>query len=168
MEQIRRAAEIRAFNLIFLYLGDNVIRKVDGMDNPIDLWNKLMTAPNLVYLKGMLFNFKMDASKSMDKNIDEFTRLILLSRGTDQALGDTSEPMILLNSLSEDYNVVKHLLQYIIPRLELVIFGIKARELELNTSKKLGNNLFIKGKSDKKSNAGNIDQSDGLGSKAVF
>ena len=73
------------------------------MSNPIDLWNKLnflyavMTAPNLIYLKGMLFNFKMDASKSIDKNIDEFTRLALLLRGTDQTLGDTSEAMILLN-----------------------------------------------------------------------
>ena len=90
IEQIARTEEIReeAYNLIFLHLGDSVIRKVDGMSNPIDLWNKLeslfsvMTAPNLVYLKGMLFNFKMDTSKSMDENVNEFTRLALLLRGT--------------------------------------------------------------------------------------
>lgn len=166
MEQIGRIAEIReeAFNLIFLHLGDSVIRKVDGMDNPTNFRNKLeslyvvMNAPNLVYLKGMLFNFKMDASKSMDENIDEFTRLTLLLRGTDQALGDTSETMILLNSLPKDYNV-NHALQYIgiVPRLELVIFEIKARELKMNTSKKPRSNLFVKRKSDKKSNAENIN-----------
>jgi len=105
----------------------------------------------------MLFNFKMNASKSMNENIDEFTRLALLLRDTDQALGDTSDFMILLNSLSDDYNVFKHALQYtgIVPSLDLVIYGIKARELELNTSKKLGNNLFLKGKFKKKNNTGN-------------
>ena len=85
-EQIARTNEIReeTFNLIFLYLGDTMIRKVDGMTNPLDLWNRLesfyvvVSAPNLVYLKGMLFNFKMNASKSMDENIDEFTKLTLL------------------------------------------------------------------------------------------
>ena len=42
-EQTVRTNEIReeAFNLIFLHLGDAVIRKVDGMTNPFDLWNKL-------------------------------------------------------------------------------------------------------------------------------
>ena len=74
------------------------------MTNPLDLWNRLeslyavISAPNLVYFKGMLFNFKMNGSKSMDDNIDEFTKLTLLLRGIDQALGDTSEVMILLNS----------------------------------------------------------------------
>ena len=35
-------------------------------------------------------------SKSMDDNIDEFTKMTLLLRETDQALGETSESMILL------------------------------------------------------------------------
>ena len=152
-EQLERIEEIRdeAYNLFFLHLDDSVIRKVDGMSNPLDLWNKLdllfsvMTTPNLVYLKGMLFNFKMNTSKSMDENIDEFTRLALLFRGTDQALGDSSEAMILLNSLPDNYNVVKHALRYtgIVYSLDLVISSIKARELELGTSKKFGNNFFV-------------------------
>ena len=42
--------------------------------------------------------------------------------------------MFLLNLLPDDYHVVKNVLQYtrIVSKLELVIFGIKARELELN------------------------------------
>ena len=51
------------------------------------------------------------------------------------------------------------------PSLELVIFGIKVRELELNTSKKPSNNLFIKGKFDKRNNVGNRDQSGDFESK---
>ena len=138
-----------------------------------NLWNKLdcqfsvMIAPNLVYLKGMLLNFKMNTSNSMDENIDEFIRLALLLRGTDQTLGDTSKAMILLNSLPNDYDVVKHALWYngIVPSLDLVIFGIKARELELSTSKKLGNNLFVKGKNEKRHTIRNTDQSGGSGQK---
>ena len=99
----------------------------------------------------------------MDENIDKFTRLALLLRGTDQALGDTSEAMILLNSLLDDYDVVKHVLRYtsIIPSLDLVILGIKARELELGTSKKSKNNLFVKSKNEKKHSTSNTDQSGG-------
>ena len=38
-DQLARTEEVRqeAFNLIFLHLGDSVIRKVDGMTSPIDL-----------------------------------------------------------------------------------------------------------------------------------
>ncbi|XP_052189880.1 uncharacterized protein LOC127799697 [Diospyros lotus] len=41
----------------------------------------------------------------------------------EKALGDTSEAMILLNSLPDDYDVVKHALRYtgIVPSMELVI-----------------------------------------------
>ena len=74
------------------------------MDTPMDLWGKLeslysvISAPNLVFLKGNLFNYKMDTNKSIDDNLDEFTRMTQILKGTDQALGDSSEAMILLNA----------------------------------------------------------------------
>ena len=62
--------------------------------------------------------------------------------------------MILLNALPEEYSVVKNSLQYtgVVPRLDLVISGIRARELELRTSRRGGANLFVKGKNEKKYN----------------
>ena len=66
-----------------------------------------MSAPNLVFLKGMLFNYKMDSSKSMDENIDEFTKMTLLLKGTDQALGDSSEAMILLTLFHLNIKLLK-------------------------------------------------------------
>ena len=174
-DQKAKAAEIKeeAFNLIFLHLADSVIRKVDGMDNPLDLWSKLdslysvVSAPNLVFLKGMLFNYKMDSSKSMDENIDEFTKMTLLLKGTDQALGDSSEAMILLNSLPPEYQVVKNALQYTgtVPKLDLIISGIKARELELNANKRNGNSLYVKGKTDRRESFRGNDQSGSKGKK---
>ena len=81
-----------AYNPIFFHLGDSVIRKVDRMDTAIQLWGKLeslysvISAPNLVFLKGNLFNYKMDTSKSIDDNLDEFTKMTQILKGTDQAL----------------------------------------------------------------------------------
>ena len=173
--QLAKASEIReeAYNLIFLHLADSVIRKVDGMETPISLWKKLdalfsvVTASNLVYLKGMLFNFKMDGNKSMDENIDEFTKMTLMLKGTDQALDDSTEAMILLNSLPVEYQVVKNALQYtgIVPKLDLIISGVKARELELNSNRKSGNNLYVKGRTEKKKGFNDSDYSGSSSSK---
>lgn len=110
------------------------------MDTPKMLWGKLeslysvVATLNLIFLKSMLFNYKMDSSKSIDENLDEFTKMTLMLKGTDQALGETNEAMILLNLLPMDYLVVKNALQYTgtVPKLDLVIAGIKAKELVLN------------------------------------
>ena len=68
----------------------------------------------------------------MDENIDEFTKMTLLLRGTNQVLDDFNEAMILLNSFPTDYLVVKNALQYIgiVPNLDLIISSIKSREPE--------------------------------------
>lgn len=98
----------------------------------------------------MFFNYKMDGSKTIDKNIDKFTKMVLMLKGIDQALGEMNETMILLNSLPTEYQVIKNALQYtiIVPEFELVVVGIKVRELELNAQKWFGNdnNLFAKEK----------------------
>ena len=75
--------------------------------------------------------------------------------------------MILLNSLPEEYHVVKNALQYtgVVPKLDLVIFGIKARELELNASKRNGSNLFVKGKTNRKNTGHHSEHSSSSGSK---
>ena len=59
--------------------------------------------------------------------------------------------------------MVKHVLQYtgIVLTLELVISRIKARELELHTFKKPGNNLFVKGKFEKEQNSFNNNENGG-------
>ncbi|MDD0148768.1 hypothetical protein PSY31_24105, partial [Shigella flexneri] len=76
-------------------------------------------------------------SKSLDENLDDFLKLNLILKGTDQQLDETSQAMILLNSLTEEYLVVKNALQYsgTVPKLDLIISGLKARELELKTFK---------------------------------
>lgn len=106
----------------------------------------------MIFLKDILFNYEVDISKSMDDNIDEFTKMTLLLRGTEKALGETSEFMILLNSLPNDYVVLRNVVQYTgnEPKLELVISCIKVRELELHANKRNDINLYVKSKTQRK------------------
>ncbi|XP_031268087.1 uncharacterized protein LOC116126551 [Pistacia vera] len=85
----------------------------------------------------------MDSSKSIEDNLDEFLKMTLILKGIDQELGDISLDMIPLNSLTKDYQVLKNALQYsgTVPSLDLIIAGLKARELELKVHKRSGNNL---------------------------
>ena len=145
-----------AFNLLFMNLADRVIRKVDGADTALKLWVKLeslysnKSAPNLAFIKGSLFSFKMDSSKSIDENLDEFLKINLLLKGTDQALDDTSLSMIILNSIPDTYQVVKDIFQYstTMPTFDQVCNALKTREFELKNKKRVGNNLFVKTKND--------------------
>ena len=75
----------------------------------------------------------MDVTKSVEENLDEFLKMTLVLKGTDQELGDSSLAMILLNSLPDEYLVVKNALQYTgtVPSVDLIIAGLKFRELEL-------------------------------------
>ena len=124
-------------------LSDNVLHKVDGLESPLAIWGKLKTlyflqsAPNLAFLKGTLFSYKMDNAKFIDDNLDEFLKMTLILKGIDQELGDTSLAMILLNSLTEEYQVVKNALQYsrTVPSLDLIVTGLKAWEVELKSKK---------------------------------
>lgn len=144
-EKLRKKAKIdeEAYNLIVINLADNVLRKVDGMKTLISLWGKLeslyalQTAPNFAFLKGSLFAYKMDISKSIDENVDEFLKMTLILKGIDQALDNTSLAMIMLNSLTDDYLVVKNALQYTgaVPSIDLIVSRLKARELELRVQK---------------------------------
>lgn len=90
----------------------------------------------------------------MDENIDEYTKMILMLEVTNQTLGEVNETMILLNSLPSDYKIVNNVLQYngSVPKFDLVVARIKARELELNALKSTrnGSNLYTKGKTKKK------------------
>ncbi|XP_031266617.1 uncharacterized protein LOC116125023 [Pistacia vera] len=140
-DKLKRKAKIdeEAYNLIVMNLADNMLRKVDGLEAPIALWGKLetlyalQTAPNLTFLKGALFSYRMDSNKSIEDNIDEFLKMTIILKGTDQELSETTLAMIFLNSLTKDYQVVKIALQYsgTVPSVDLIVSGLKARELEL-------------------------------------
>ncbi|XP_031249850.1 uncharacterized protein LOC116107700 [Pistacia vera] len=152
-ENLKKKAEVdeEAYNLIIMNLTDSVLHKVDGFETPIGLWVKLeslyflQSAPHLAYLKSALFLYKMDSNKTVEENLDEFLKMTLVLKGIDQELNDSSLAMILLNSFTDECQVVNNTLQYIgtVPSVDLIVAGLKAREL---VQKRSGNSLFVKGK----------------------
>ena len=146
----------QAYNLLFMNLSDTVIRKVDGADTALKLWVKLesiysnKSAPSLAFLKGSLFSWKMDSQKSIDENIDEFLKITLLLKGTDQVLDETSMSMIILNSIPESFQVVKDIFQYStsLPSFDQICSALKTRELELKNQNRSssGSGLYVNNK----------------------
>ncbi|CAM8968213.1 unnamed protein product [Rhodiola kirilowii] len=156
-DQKKRKGEIdeEAFNLIILSLSDSIIRKVSDCKTPTELWKKLeelfanQMAPNLAYLRATLYAFKMDASKSIDENLDEFLKIIILLNNPKETIDETSKVMILMNSLPDTYQVVKDAFQYsgVVPPFDQFCNALRTRENELKNAKsKTGHNLFVKGR----------------------
>lgn len=107
-----------AFSLIILYLGDNVLRQVDCETTAASLWEKLeklyisKSLPNKIYLKENLFGYRMDSSKSLDENLDEFNKICLELAGTGEKMSDENQAIILLNSLPDSYKEIKAAIKY--------------------------------------------------------
>lgn len=68
--------------------------------NAYEVWKRLEAdLPNKIFLRERLFSFKMNATKSMDENLDEFKKLTSEINRTDEELGKESQATILINSL---------------------------------------------------------------------
>ena len=99
---------------MILYLVDNVLRQIGREDTTYEVWNKLeklfmvksLTNRNL--LKERFFGFKMDPSKNLEQNLDDFKRISISLASVNQGkIGDESQAIILLNSLPESFKEVK-------------------------------------------------------------
>lgn len=90
MTRKRKKEEIdqEAHNLLVLNLSNQVLRTVSTETTILKLCTRLVAlyydqqAPNLAYLKVVVFAFRMATSKTMDENFDEFliVTLMLASR----------------------------------------------------------------------------------------
>lgn len=107
-----------AFSLIILHLRDNVFRQVDEEKTAAELWAKLdklfisKSLSNKIYLKEKFFGYRMDSSKSLDENLDEFNKICLELENTGEKMSDESQAVILLNSLPESYKEIKSAIKY--------------------------------------------------------
>ena len=72
-----------ALSKIILHLSDSVLRKVDDMHTTSAMWKKLeelypvRSLLDRILLLEQFFGFKMDTSKDLDANLDEFNKLTL-------------------------------------------------------------------------------------------
>ncbi|KAL0345493.1 UNVERIFIED_CONTAM: hypothetical protein Sradi_4380600 [Sesamum radiatum] len=132
-----------AYSSIILNLSDSVIRKVGNHNSAKELGDKLdelcteSSLPSKLFLLEKFFRYKLDASKTIDDNIDDFTKLIQDIKLTGDKNIDDYSPIVLLNVIPETYGDVKSAIKYgrDSVNLETVISGLKSKEIDLRSSK---------------------------------
>lgn len=114
-EKQEEADEI-AYGEIWLHLTPTVARPYSEIQGAKNLWKALeddylhATEPDEMALKGNLYGFKLIQGMSLEANIDKFNKIIqqLASCGTD--VEDKDQTVILLNSLPEEMNYLKKMI----------------------------------------------------------
>ncbi|TXG52803.1 hypothetical protein EZV62_021972 [Acer yangbiense] len=144
---------------------DNVLRQVNDEDTAAKVWNKLeslymtKSLSRKIYLKEQLFGFKMDQSKSLEDNLDDFTKLNIELANADstEALSDENQAIIVLNSLPDSYKDLKAAIKYGRDSLTLedVLGALRSREMEMRSEKKAstGEGLNVRGRTEKKNSS---------------
>ncbi|KAL2241037.1 UNVERIFIED_CONTAM: Retrovirus-related Pol polyprotein from transposon TNT 1-94 [Sesamum indicum] len=131
------------YSSIILNLSDTVLRKVGKQNSSKDLWNKLKelytetSLPSKLFLLEKFFKYKLDLSKNIDENLDDFTKLIQDIKLTGDKNIDEYSPIVLLNAIPESYSDVKSAIKYgrYSVNLETVVSGLKSKEMDLRANK---------------------------------
>ncbi|KAL0290776.1 UNVERIFIED_CONTAM: Retrovirus-related Pol polyprotein from transposon TNT 1-94 [Sesamum angustifolium] len=132
-----------AYSSIILNLSDSVIRKVGKQNSAKELWDRLeelfteTSLPSKLFLLEKFFRYKLDMSKNIDENIDEFTKLVQDIKLTGDKNIDDYTPIVLLNAIPDAYSDVKAAIKYGRDNvcLDTVINGLKSKEMDIKTNK---------------------------------
>ena len=148
-----------AYSLLILNLADNVLRQVDEEDTALKIWEKLeslymvKSLSNKIYLKEQLFGFRMDSSKSLEENLDDFKKITVALANIDEKISDENQAIIILNSLPDMYKDLKSAIKYGRDSLSLedVLGALRSKDLEIKIEKK-GNSegLQVRGRQPKR------------------
>ncbi|CAM8920600.1 unnamed protein product [Rhodiola kirilowii] len=135
-----------AHSEIMIRLTDNVARQFMTIDNPKDLWKKLeekyisTSLPNRITLLSRLFNFKMDVNMSIQENLDIFLKLTQDLDRCKDTIKEEHLAVIILNSLPQQFDIVKDVIQY--GRDELTLTKITEFVIQKNESLKVFKTKF--------------------------
>ncbi|PON77119.1 LOW QUALITY PROTEIN: hypothetical protein TorRG33x02_240910 [Trema orientale] len=163
-----RKAELQdsAYSIIVLYLADNVLKQIDGEDTAYKAWNKLgelyltKSFTNRILLKEKFFRFKMDPTKNLEQNPDDFRKIAITLGSIDkEKIGEESQAIILLNSLPNSYREVKAAIKFGKQTITLdeVTSALRSWELEMKSDVKCTSNrdrLNVRGRSKEKNPRG--------------
>ncbi|KAK4394561.1 Retrovirus-related Pol polyprotein from transposon TNT 1-94 [Sesamum angolense] len=123
-----------------ILIQQKVFKAIDGKyaDNVSD--DKKLEMMNMLTLplfSTYLTLYKLDLSKNIDENIDDFTKLIQDIKLTGDKNIDDYSPIVLLNAIPETYGDVKAAIKYGRDNvnLETVVSGLKSKEMDLKTNK---------------------------------
>ena len=142
----KEKAEIlkKARDAIILHLSDQILKKVVKEKSAAEMWMKLeqlyMTKalPNRIYLKQRFYGFKMDETKTIDENIDDFTKLVADLENLEFEVDEEDQTIFFLNSLPKQYDQLRDTLKYGKESLSFdeVISATYSKELDLKANRK--------------------------------
>ncbi|KAL5553358.1 hypothetical protein UlMin_040759 [Ulmus minor] len=103
------------------------------------------------------FGFKMDFSKDLDKNLDEFNKITMALMSNGEKFTYEHFAVIFLNPLPDSYSNLKDVMEYGRDTLtsEIVINSLRSKELDLKMKGKASSNgegLFVRGRPTAKKN----------------
>lgn len=103
---------------------------------------------NQIYLKERFFGFKMDPSKKLEENLDDFNVVCTELANFGEEVKGVDQAVILLNSLPKSFKEIKVAIKYGKDKLtvDMVLDALRTKELELKIEKKDSDALFVKGK----------------------
>lgn len=138
-----------AFTSIILNLFDSVIKQVNDETSACRLWTKLeslflrKSLSNKIFLKKKLFGFKMEPSKALELNLDDFKKVSIELANIGEAISDENQAVILLNFLPKSFNAIRVATEYGRDSLSLdvVVATLRYKELKM----KIGNKKMFVG-----------------------
>ena len=133
-----------AYNLLILNLVDNVLRQADKEDTAFKIWKKLeslymeKSLSNKIYLKEQLFGFRMDSSKSLEENLDDFKKITVALANIEEKISNENLAIIILNSLPDMFKDLKSAIKYGRDSLSLedVLGALRYKDLEIKIEKR--------------------------------
>ena len=91
--------QLNAYGTRILNLSDSVIRQVLEEETTYKIWKKLESLyatkdiPNKMYLREKFFTYKLDPSKTLTNNIDEFKKIVSDFKTLEDKLSDENEAL---------------------------------------------------------------------------
>ena len=133
----------QARSAIIMNLADNVLRQVIGEKTALGIWNKLdqlymakSTATKII-LKGKFYGFKMNATISLEQNLDDLNKIVLSLTNMGETIKEEDQAVIILNALPEQFKEMKTVIMYSRDNLTLedVMGTLRSRDAEMNWQK---------------------------------
>ena len=173
LDPTKVAKDTRVKNLMGTCLSDIILRKVMHETTAYQMWKALerdyqtKTLPNRIYLKQQFASFRMDETKSIEENMDGFSKLIGDLASLNINISDEDQAIQLLTSLPSQYEALVHTLKYGTGKDTLtvteVVSSAYAKETELKQRGLLGKSgksnegLYVesRGRSSKRNDRGN-------------
>lgn len=117
-EPVSEEKDRRCKNLICMSVNDTILRKIRKQPTALAVWKALegdcqtKTLPNRIYLKQRFASFRMEESKSIEENLNDFLKLVDDLESLNINIPEEDQAIQILSSLPSKYEQLVHTLKY--------------------------------------------------------